>query len=133
MNLIRTSAPSEDGFTFVEVIVAIAIISITGFILWSGLNGIYETVLKVYKNSRITGELRQLEFLFRKNVDEIEIPYWDSSFEPESDFIFTSQFSYLTLDSIENDKNGMEIKVITADGEIFSIYALYGSFVLMDD
>lgn len=146
MSLKRTSSPSDEGFTFIEVLVAIAIISFSGFIIWSGISGTFETVLKVYHSSRISGELRQLEYLFRKNVNEMEIPYWDSSFEYEAGFFvtaedklhiqsdnFTYQFSFLTMDSLDIGESGMELNVSTPEGESFSLLAQYGSFALMED
>lgn len=146
MTLNRTSAPSDDGFTFIEVIVAIAIISFSSFILWSGISGTFNTVSKVYNRSRISGELGHFEFLLRKEVNEIEIPYWNSSFDPQADFLFTEdeklffqneqftyQFSYLTLDSLEMKGDGVEVQVQTASGETHSIFALYGSFPMKDD
>lgn len=142
----KTSLLSDEGFTFIEVIVAIAILSFSGFIIWSGISGTFDTVLKVYNKSRITGELRELEYLFRANVNDIQVPYWESTFEPVADFIITKddnlciqrenlnyQFSFLTVDNLEIVEDGMEITVKTTVGESHSIFALYSTFPLMGD
>jgi len=72
-----STGDGEDGFTFIEVLVAIAIFSFSAFVIWNGVSGAINAGEKILIRSRITSELASFEYDFRKSVNLIKTPYWE--------------------------------------------------------
>ena len=70
------SEKSESGYTFIEVVFAIAIFTIgTGATVYGGIR-LWRHVESMRRQAAISAELLQIEQAFRKHVSLIRAPYW---------------------------------------------------------
>jgi competence protein ComGF len=133
---------NDDGFTYIEVIVAISIIAFSSFVIFSGISTAIESTDKVMTNNRINNEVILFEYYFRKAVNEIEFNYWDR--EIDTDSIQVSQedgylllksgdeiyrFSSLKFESIDVLDHGIAVD-FSSDGTTYTVSAKYSSFIL---
>lgn len=146
MNLKERSHSDQDGFTYLEVLVAIAIISISSFAVWNGIHGGLNAIEKIIIKSRITAELVLFEHLFRDAVNEIKTPYWENentSFEfsihKKNDVLIFDihevkhQFKYISLLEMNEQESGIEIRLETGKDSSVTLYARYGTFLLQGE
>ena len=146
MNLKVRLYSNQDGFTFLEVLVAIAIMSISSFAIWNGVHGGLNVLEKIVIKSRITADLALFEKLFRDSINDISTPYWvdeytlaDLSLYNENEILtfelhdIKHQFKSLTLVEIEEQEHGMQVRLKTERDSIILVYARYGSFHLSGD
>ncbi len=75
---------NEDGFTFVEVIASILILSIIGFLIWQGSSIATRVLFKSTDRSIATIRLLQLDEVMRRETGHIVIPFWISRLEIET-------------------------------------------------
>jgi len=133
----------EDGFTYIEVITAIFIISISSFVIWSGFQGAMRAVDKILLTSRIDNELILLEYEFRKAVGSINTDYWkkeinsenlDISQEDELLILKIGQqfhyYNYLSLIDFAKAETGAELIVSDENNREITLKANWGSFIL---
>ena len=126
----------QNGFTFIEVLVAIAIMSFSAFVIWNGLSGVMATGEKTLKKSGSISELALFEYSFRVSVNKINIPYWEKSIS--SDFLTEFQnelenysFKYLNIKSFQASEKVMTVILVSDDFIEVEITANYGSFPLV--
>jgi prepilin-type N-terminal cleavage/methylation domain-containing protein len=72
------SSKNEQGFTFVEVMVALLIISLIGVVVWQGSVRSGRLLDRISRESLITLKLMRTESALRDAVAEIRIPFWVS-------------------------------------------------------
>lgn len=134
---------SEDGFTFVEVLAALAIISLSAFLLGSALRGGMAAVEKIQNRNDVAAEISRLEFLFREEIGKLGPAWWEEEYGETyqnlyekdgvlclvaDDSIFT--FRHLKLENLEQSKLGITAALETDKGMHLEIKALYGSFAV---
>jgi prepilin-type N-terminal cleavage/methylation domain-containing protein len=78
----------ETGYTFVEVIVALAILSLGGGALVVGGLQLWNHVQKIHDQIERNARLADCERLFRATVAQIRAPYWTQPSIVESDGSF---------------------------------------------
>lgn len=142
----RFEFSKEEGFTYIEVIAAIFIVSLLAFVLWNGVSIAFNVIDKSYTSAKVNNELGALEYRFRTLVNSIEYNYWENEPHREA-FMFSNRdnqmtfkykeelysFEYLEFLSIDYTEN-RAILIIRADkGTNIEIAALWGSFVLGDN
>jgi prepilin-type N-terminal cleavage/methylation domain-containing protein len=77
----------EDGFTFIEVIVSVTILSILGFSIWMGFIGIMNLIRTVPEATEKGQKLLNLDTYLRQTCEDIVLPFWipEYEYEEESD------------------------------------------------
>ncbi|MDA3810810.1 MAG: hypothetical protein PF518_10860 [Spirochaetaceae bacterium] len=142
----RKYISEQDGFTYIEVIVALFIISFSAFILWGGLSGALKASEKIFIRAKRNNELTQLEYQFRTIVNFWDVDYWDKSidlieleiyqkenllFLKFSEEVFT--YRYLQFVSFNFSDKFVELIISDDSGIETTLHASYGSFVLDGD
>jgi prepilin-type N-terminal cleavage/methylation domain-containing protein len=67
---------SEDGFTFIEIMIALVIFSILGVIVWQAISHGSKLLDKISITSSKVVEVLDLDRTLRKYTAEIIIPFW---------------------------------------------------------
>ncbi len=83
-SVLRMTGRSEDGFTFVEIIASILILSIIGFLIWQGSSIAARMLFKSSDRSIATLSRLQLDEALRRETGNILIPFWISRVEIET-------------------------------------------------
>ncbi len=125
----------EEGFTYLEVLAAISIISFSGFIIWNGVNGAINATGKVLEKSRVTTELTLFEYNIRNAVKELKIAYWDNEIDVEkleelTDKIENTELEYIHLESIETSPTGVIVNISDNRAVDYRIKVNFSSFIL---
>ncbi|MBB6478492.1 prepilin-type N-terminal cleavage/methylation domain-containing protein [Spirochaeta isovalerica] len=141
MNLFKALS-NDDGYTFVEVLVAIAIISLSGFVLWAGISRGMSFAEKIRIRNRENSEIAFFEYLFREEIGKIGLPYYESGFE-EYDGVFQEEnlliiergaekisFLNLSFADLKQTESYAEIHLHTVSGKDIMIKAPYGKYPL---
>jgi hypothetical protein len=136
---------NEEGYTYLEVIAAICILSISTYLLLSGMNLTVRAADKVMKHGRISKELLLFEYYFRRSVNHIECEYWNRGIALDDFYLFQEddslfldyrkerfQFFNLTLESMNVLDKGIEV-IIMSGGKSHYIFARFGFFCLKED
>jgi prepilin-type N-terminal cleavage/methylation domain-containing protein len=76
----------EDGFTFMEVIVAMAIMSLIGVSMWLGFTAAVKLIHRIPESTQMMQEFLGLDNMLREHVSRISIPFW----EPQLDYYIDS-------------------------------------------
>ena len=71
---------NDDGYTFTEVLAALAILSFSGLLLWSGLNLGIRSIGKINGRNKETGDIILLEYYFRREIGNRGAAYWEKEF-----------------------------------------------------
>lgn len=135
------SASRQEGFTYIEVLVALAIISLSGYVIWMGFSSGLQALEKIYEKSRVSAELVIFERLFRREVNKLCVPYWEKEgdygellISNEVDFLSFNidgkihRFSYITMKELKMLEKGIEIDLqLRGDGAI-TLFQRFGSF-----
>jgi prepilin-type N-terminal cleavage/methylation domain-containing protein len=111
----------EDGFTFIELIVAMTIMSIIGVSMWIGFTAAVKLVHRIPESTEMMQEFLGLDNLLREHVGRIKIPFW----EPELEYYIdssTAQFPfYEGVETkyllVEFNESELIIKTFDEEGE----------------
>ena len=76
---------SERGFTYIEVMVALIILSLAGVLIWQGVSASGKLLDKISARSSSTMRLMQTEEAVREFVGRIKIPFWMSTMDLEGE------------------------------------------------
>jgi prepilin-type N-terminal cleavage/methylation domain-containing protein len=76
------SRPGEDGFTLVELMVAVAVTALIGLVVWQGAVRAQKTMDRMFVRSGTTIRTLRLERFLREHTGRVRIPYWIGSLEP---------------------------------------------------
>jgi len=76
--VLSRSRPSEQGFTLVEVLIGMAILSILGVGVWSGVTVALRTAERFHARALANARLLQLDDRFRECAGRILAPWWIS-------------------------------------------------------
>ncbi|MBN2658740.1 MAG: hypothetical protein JXR86_16915 [Spirochaetales bacterium] len=136
---------SEEGYTFVEVLAALAILSLSGFLIWTGLSAGLAFLDKLAARNREISEIALFEYLLRTEAYKIGPAYWERDipedacggvFEDDGRlFLKTDQgdipFFTLHLIEIGNSRSEIRLKIKTDRDFELDINANYGKFPLI--
>ncbi|MBN2534025.1 MAG: prepilin-type N-terminal cleavage/methylation domain-containing protein [Spirochaetales bacterium] len=113
MNLIRyhgfLSKKKHDGFTLMEVLVAMTIMSILGFTVWMGFAVAVNLIHAVPQTIELMQEFIALDSILREHISRVKPPFW----LPELDYYIDSttvtfpyyegeEEQYLQIEFIDN-------------------------------
>lgn len=146
MILNRSDNPGEAGFTLIEVIVALFILSLSSFVLLDGFSIALKVFDKTNQTARINNDLATVEFRFRKLVNSAAFPYWENEINGNvfnvknenekmilglNDELYT--FKHLEFVSIVYSDKGSKLTLQTGKGEDIEISAKWGSYTMKGD
>jgi prepilin-type N-terminal cleavage/methylation domain-containing protein len=75
------SRTGKDGFTLIELMVAVAITALIGLVVWQGAVQAQRTTDMMSVHSRTTMRILQMERSLRKQTSHILMPYWIGNLE----------------------------------------------------
>ncbi len=75
----------EDGFTFVEVLVALVLFSVLAVGLVAGLLGAQRLIGRVAREASGSARLLQLDELLRREAGSVRVPFWVRAPEVQAD------------------------------------------------
>jgi prepilin-type N-terminal cleavage/methylation domain-containing protein len=84
-NVYRSKKP-EDGFTFMEVIAAMAIMSILGVTVWMGFAAAVNLIQSVPVSVELVQSYMVLDTIVREYISRVKPPFW----QPELDYYMDS-------------------------------------------
>lgn len=73
----------NDGFTTVELLVAIALISIAGAALYAGLSVAVRTLGKADRTVKTAAQVAVIDNALRSHIGRIAIPFWETKYTGE--------------------------------------------------
>jgi len=112
---IKNTINDSSGFTLVETLIAITLISLIGIPVFTVFSDTVGFTEKVKNLNRWNRELIKLERTLRKSVAEVQIPFWIS------DIGISKECESLIVPYWNGDKNSvLEIKKTDTDLEIFT-------------
>jgi len=133
---LKLSSPSQnDGFTYIEVITAIIILSLSGFIVWSGISLAGKALESTINSIRTNNEISVLEYDFRQAVNSIQVQYWKGERDSAELNCFHDKilvYNTLVFHSLHFYGTGAELKVLTKAGREIVIFEKWGSYYLED-
>jgi prepilin-type N-terminal cleavage/methylation domain-containing protein len=71
----------EDGFSFIEVLVSLLIISLVGVVLYASFSTGFRAIEKAQTEVRTAVRHLQADHLIRSAAGAVEIPYWVTDYE----------------------------------------------------
>ena len=80
-NTLKNTLKNNSGFTLIETLVAIALISLISLPVFMVTSDIVTFTKKIKDLNRWNGELIKLERVLRKSVRGVQIPFWISNIE----------------------------------------------------
>lgn len=85
MNLKRSPGSrrnkGDEGFTFIEVIVSVTIISIISFSLWLGFNTSIRLLFVIPELSKKSNKILALNNIIQEGLERVIIPFWISEYD----------------------------------------------------
>lgn len=133
---------AEAGFTFIEVLVAMAVLSLSGFILWTGLDGAMKSIEKIHNRNNIVSEISRFEYLFRTEINRLGPAYWETGIDDYSGLYMMSNslcldtgheknlFYNIDLETLELKDSGIEVVLSSLEWKEIRVFANFGSFSL---
>lgn len=134
---------NDDGYTFVEVLAALAILSLSGFIVWSGLSGGIRAVETIQNRNRVTSEIALLEYSFRGEIGKLGPSFWEREYGDEYRGLYEIDgkliletdsgklvFPHLRLLEMDQTDRGVTITLSAGNAGDLAIRAAYGTFPL---
>ena len=70
------NSKKEDGFTIIEVLVAMTIMSILGITMWMGFSAAVSLIHTVPESSRLIQEIIALDSILREYISRVRVPFW---------------------------------------------------------
>jgi len=80
----RNEHSSEGGFTFVEILVSLLLVSVLGLVIWSGLARGENLVRRTFRGTADAVRILQLDTALRKAAGRVVVPYWEAGPEVET-------------------------------------------------
>ncbi len=75
----KTAAGSEAGFSLIEVMVALVLLSALGTAVWAGLLGAQGLVRRTIREASGTARMLQLDTYLRQTALRVRTPFWAST------------------------------------------------------
>jgi prepilin-type N-terminal cleavage/methylation domain-containing protein len=72
---------NENGFTYIEMMVALIIVSLVGVIIWQGIANAGKLLDKITVHSSSTVKLMQMEESMRRLIGKVRYPFWVNELE----------------------------------------------------
>ncbi|MBN1687359.1 MAG: prepilin-type N-terminal cleavage/methylation domain-containing protein [Spirochaetales bacterium] len=72
----RRDCRSDDGFTLIEVLVSLLILSIIGLVVWRGSILATRVLSTSTESSMATTKILQLDDSLRREIEKIQMPFW---------------------------------------------------------
>ena len=76
---------NEDGFTFIEIMIALIITSLLGIVIWQGLARGSSLIEKISMSSSETVKVLQMEESIRTVTSKVIIPFWEDAIKIEEE------------------------------------------------
>lgn len=95
----------NEGFSFVEVLVSLAIILIIGVLLSFCYSSSFKNLLKAKQNANDSYTILKFDTFLRKNINQISLPNWEKDYKTE----YTS--STISFKWMNGDKNIQTINI----------------------
>lgn len=95
----------NEGFSYVEVLVSLAIILIIGVLLSFCYSTSFKNLIKAKQNASNSYTLFQFDTFLRKNINQISLPNWEKDYKSE----YTS--SSISFKWMNGDKNIQTLKI----------------------
>ncbi len=122
----------SDGFTIVEVLVAVAVTSILGMGLWFALSHAGRLLGKASKVHRNSRQVLFLDDAVRREVGRVRIPFWEGM----SPFDGHDQSKTLVLPFVDGKRNrelridfvGDRVRLSRIEGKEETVVASFGPF-----
>jgi len=70
------SPPNNGGFAYIEMMVALTIVSLVGVIIWQGMANTNTLLHKIVFHSSATVRLIQMEKSMRRFIGKVRYPFW---------------------------------------------------------
>ena len=88
----RNEPSSDGGFTFVEILVSLLLVSLLGLVIWSGLARGENLVRRTSRGTADAVRILQLDTALRKAAGRVRVPYWETGPQVEAgeDFLRVS-------------------------------------------
>ena len=80
----RNERLSDGGFTFVEILVSLLLVSVLGLVIWSGLDRGENLVRRTFRGTADAVRILQLDTALRKAAGRVRVPYWETGPEVEA-------------------------------------------------
>ena len=110
---IKNTINDSNGFTLVETLIAITLISLIGIPVFTVFSDTVSFTGKIKNLNRWNKELIKMERVLRKSVGGIQIPFWISDIE------LTEEAGAISVPYCNGDANSvLEIKITDTDLEI---------------
>ncbi len=81
----RTRRPGEDGFTLVEVLVGLAVISLLGVAVWGAASAAFRGVERARRSALASARALQLDDRFRACIGRVRPAWWAGEPRMESE------------------------------------------------
>jgi len=135
---------SEEGFTFIEILTALAILSLTGFLVWTGLSNGMAYIEKLSLRNREVSEMARLEYLFREEINRLGPSYWEAGISEEYKGVYQSEgilyletdqgaipFYLIDLIELKQTERAVELCLQTESEREITIKAPFGKLPLV--
>lgn len=68
---------NEKGFTFIEILVSMVLLSVLGITIWAGLINSQGLIRKIISEASTSAKILQLDNFVRQNTNKVKIPFWE--------------------------------------------------------
>ncbi len=74
---------NEGGFTFIEILVSMVLLSVLGITIWAGLINSQGLIRKIISEASMSAKILQLDNFLRQNANKVKIPFWEGKIKTE--------------------------------------------------
>lgn len=118
VKLFLSFANKNNGFSFIETLVSLLIISIISTVMYLSFSSSIKEIIKIKEKEKLDYQIFRSEQIIRNTISSIDIPFW------KRDFYF-----FITEDSIscnyQNGNNKIETKKLPYSIKILSYEIIY--------
>lgn len=75
---------NEEGFTFIEILVSMVLLSVLGITIWTGLISSQGLIRKIISEASMAAKILQLDNFVRQNANKVKIPFWEGKIKTEA-------------------------------------------------
>jgi prepilin-type N-terminal cleavage/methylation domain-containing protein len=75
---------NEEGFTFIEILVSMVLLSVLGVTIWTGLISSQGLIRKIISEASMSAKILQLDNFVRQHVNQVKIPFWEGKIKAEA-------------------------------------------------
>ncbi len=76
-----SEAGGQGGFTFVELLVSLVLLSVLGLVVWSGLLNADGLVRRTIRQAALSARVLQLDTFLRRSALRVRVPYWQTGLQ----------------------------------------------------